>query len=68
MVPSTVEDIERAIEALTAREIVELYAWLDEHYHHPIDAHLPSDLAAGRLDAALDRALEDEKRGRIRPL
>ena len=68
MVPSTVKDIERAIETLTAREIAELYAWLDEHYPHPIDARLSSDLSAGRLDAAIDRALEDEKNGRIRPI
>jgi hypothetical protein len=35
MVPSTVKDIERAIETLTAREIAELHAWLDERYPHP---------------------------------
>lgn len=68
MVPSTVKDIERAIEVLTAQEIAELYAWLDQHYPHPIDVRLPSDLSAGRLDAAIDHALEEEKNSRIRPL
>ncbi len=68
MAPSTVKDIELAIETLTAREVAELYAWLDEHCPHQIDARLSPDLSAGRLDAAIDRALEDEKNGRIRPL
>ncbi len=68
MAPSTVKDIELAIETLTAREVTELYAWLDEHCPQPIDARLSSDLSAGRLDTATDRALEDEKNGRIRPL
>lgn len=68
MAPSTVKDIERANETLTAREIAELYAWLDEYHTHPINARLSSDLSAGRLDAAMDRALEDERNGRIRPL
>ncbi|MFI5071808.1 MAG: hypothetical protein ACHP8A_13050 [Terriglobales bacterium] len=68
MAPGTVKDIERAIETLSTREIAELYAWLDVHYPHPIDTRLSSDLSAGRLDAAIDRALEDEKNGSIRPL
>ncbi len=68
MAPGAVKDIERAIETLTAGEIAELYAWLDEHYPHPIDARLSSDLSAGRLDAVIDRALEDEENGRVRPL
>lgn len=65
---NTVKEIERAIGALTPREIEELYVWLDEHYPQPIDAHLQSDLAAGRLDSAIQRALDDEKNGRVRPL
>jgi hypothetical protein len=65
---STVKEIERAIGALTPREIVELYAWLDEHYANLVDTRVESDLAAGRLDAAIQRALDDEKSGRVRPL
>lgn len=68
MAPTTVKEIERAIQSLSPKEIEELYAWLDQHYTQPIDARLQSDLAAGRLDAAIDRALEDEKNGRVRPL
>jgi hypothetical protein len=65
---NTVKDIESAIGSLTPREIDKLYAWLDEHYPQPIDARLQSDLAAGRLDTAIQRALDDEKDGRIQSL
>lgn len=67
MAPSTVKEIERAIETLTPREIEELHVWLDQKYPQLIDARLQSDLASGRLDAAIDRALEDETNGRVKP-
>jgi hypothetical protein len=65
---NAIKEIERAIGALTPREIEELYVWLDQHYPQPIDAKLQSDLAAGRLDTAIQRALDDEKNGRTQPL
>ena len=68
MATSTVKEIERAIETLSSREIEELYVWLDRHYPQPIDARLHSDVAAGRLDAAIDQALDDEKNGHTRSL
>jgi hypothetical protein len=60
----TIKEIERAIGALTPAELEELYAWLDQHYPQPIDARVASDVAAGRLDTAIQRALDDEKSGR----
>ncbi len=60
----TIKEIERAIGALTPPELEELYAWLDQHYPQPIDARVASDVAAGRLDTAIQRALDDEKSGR----
>ncbi len=68
MAPTTVKEIESAIERLNQQEVEELYAWLEEHYPQAIDARLKSDLAAGRLDAAIDRALDDEKNGRTSQL
>jgi hypothetical protein len=65
---STVQEIERAIGALTPRELEELYSWLDQNCPQPIDVRLESDLAAGRLDQAIHRALDDEKSGRAQPL
>lgn len=68
MAPSTVKEIERAITRLSPQEIQELSSWLEEHYSQPIDAQLKADLAAGRLDSAIERALDDEKNGRTRSL
>ncbi|HWF91386.1 MAG TPA: hypothetical protein VN684_03825 [Terriglobales bacterium] len=68
MAPRTVKDIERAIETLSPEQVTELYTWLDQHYPQPIDIRLQTDIAEGRLDSALDRALDDEKNGRVRPL
>jgi hypothetical protein len=65
---NTVQEIQRAIEALTPPQLAELYAWLDQYDPQPIDARIQTDLAAGRLDNAIARALDDEKNGRIRPL
>ncbi len=63
-----VEEIERAIQALTPPELEELYAWLDEHCPQPIDAQLKADLDAGRMDDRIRRALADHKAGKTTPL
>lgn len=65
---NTIKEIEKAIGALTSREIEELYVWLEQHHPLPIDTRIQSDLTAGRLDSAIQRALDDEKSGRVRPL
>jgi hypothetical protein len=64
----TVREIESAIDALTPQELGELYSWLDRYHPHPLDARIAADLEAGRLDAAIESALEDERNGRVRPL
>ena len=68
MSPKTLQEVERAIGALTPQEVQELYVWLEQHFPQPMDARLPSDLSAGSLDTAIERALDDEKNGRLRPL
>jgi hypothetical protein len=68
MAPITVKEIERAIQGLTVQQMQELYTWLEEHYPQSIDVRLKTDLSAGRLDGAIDRALDDEENGRTRPL
>ena len=65
---TTIQDIERAINTLSPQQLQELYAWLDQHHPQPIDARLPADLAAGRLDRAIRRALDDDKNGLSEPL
>ena len=64
----TVREIERAIDKLSEQQLRELYAWLDQHHPQPIDARVQTDLAAGRLDTAIHRALADEANGRVKPL
>lgn len=68
MASTAVQQIERAIDKLTAEELQELYSWLDRHHPQPIDLRLETDLAAGRLDKAILRALDDEQSGRVRPI
>jgi hypothetical protein len=64
---NTVQEIERAIGTLTPQELEELCLWLDQ-YPHPLDTRIQSDLAAGRLDRAIQKALNDEKNDRVQPL
>jgi hypothetical protein len=64
-----VQEIEQAIGTLTPEELEQLRLWLDE-YAGPreLDRKIEADLAAGRLDGAVQGALNDEKKGPIRPL
>lgn len=68
MASSTILEIVRAIGSLNSEELAKLYEWLEQNHPAPIDARLPSDLAAGRLDSAILRALKDEAAGELRPL
>jgi hypothetical protein len=68
MTLNTLQEIEHAIEALTPQQLDELYLWLDQHYPQPIDTRIQSDLEAGRLDKAIYRALDDEKKDQVQPL
>ena len=64
-----IEEIERAIGTLSQEELEELRLWLDEYAGpRPLDRQIEGDLAAGRLDGAVQSALDDEKRGSVRPL
>ena len=57
----TVQDIERAIDALTPPQIEELYLWLEQRHPQPIDVRLKADLNAGRIDDRINRALADRQ-------
>ena len=65
---NTVQEIERAIDALTPQQIEELYVWLDQRHPQPIDTQLKADLDAGRIDDRINRALADHKAGNTQPL
>jgi hypothetical protein len=64
----TVQEIARAIDALTPQQREELFRWFDQHYPQPIDEQLKTDLDAGRLDNRINRAVADHKGGRTQPL
>jgi hypothetical protein len=68
MSSANVKEIEPAIRGLTPQEIEELYVWLVQNCPQPINASVQSDLPDGRLHSAIQRALEDERNGRVRPL
>ena len=63
-----VREIARAIGTLTPEEWDELRGWLDRNAPAAIDVRIEGDLRSGRLDGAIEGALEDERHGRTRPL
>jgi hypothetical protein len=63
---NTVLEIERAITALSPKELAELYAWMDQN--SPVDVQLKADLEAGRFDDRIARALVDRSAGNTRSL
>ena len=68
MTAMTVQEIENAIAVLSAEEVQELYAWLEQKYPLGIDTRIAADLDAGLLDKAICRALDDAKNGHTQPL
>jgi len=64
----TVQEIERAVAALTPQQMEELYLWLDQRHPHWMDAQLKADLDAGQIDDRIGRALADHKAGNPQPL
>jgi hypothetical protein len=65
---NTIQEIERAIDALTPQQMEELYVWFDQRHPQLIDAQLKSDLDAGRIDDRINRALAGHKAGNTQPL
>ena len=62
------QEIERAIDALTPEQREELYAWFDEHYLQSGDMQLKAAIDAGRFDDRIARAIADHKAGSTEPL
>jgi hypothetical protein len=65
---STVDEITAAIERLPASDVARVRAWLAEYAERVWDEQIERDERAGRLDALIDRALEEHRAGRSRPL
>lgn len=65
---STVEEITAAIEQLPADQVARVRAWLADYTERLWDEQIERDERDGRLDALIDRALEQHRAGRSRPL
>jgi hypothetical protein len=65
---STVEEITAAIERLPLDQVARVRAWLAEYAERLWDEQIERDERAGRLDALIDRELEEHRAGRTRPL
>lgn len=65
---STVEEITAAIQQLPADDVARIRAWLAEFTEHLWDELIERDEQAGRLDSLIDKALDEHRAGRTRPL
>jgi hypothetical protein len=63
-----VQQIERAIDALTPQQREQLYLWFDEQYLQPSDIQLKAAIDAGCFDERIARAVADHQAGRTEPL
>ena len=65
---TTVEDIEKAIQKLGAREFDRLRAWFDDYQAARFDEKIERDAEAGKLDRYAEQAVADLRKGRAREL
>lgn len=65
---STIEQIEQAIQNLSAEELESLRAWFAKFDADQWDRQIEEDVAAGRLDALADEAIADLRQGRCTEL
>ena len=56
---STIEEIEEAVRGLSAQELAAFRAWFTEFDAAAWDRQIEQDIAAGRLDALAEEALDD---------
>ena len=65
---TTAEDIEKAVEQLSPRELARFRAWFEAFDAEQFDAAIERDITAGRLDVHADEALAVHRAGRSREL
>lgn len=65
---STIEEITAAIEQLSVEDVARVRTWLAEFAERIWDEQIERDERAGRLDVLIDKALEEHRAGRTRPL
>jgi hypothetical protein len=65
---NTAEDIEKAIEQLTPRELARFRAWFEAFDARQFDGVIERDARAGKLDAHAEEALAAHRAGHSREL
>jgi hypothetical protein len=65
---STVQEIERAIEALPPSDYASLLAWLDERRGAEVDAKFAEAIHAGKFDGLAAQAVREIEAGETTPL
>jgi hypothetical protein len=61
---STIQDIERAVQQLSTRDLATFRAWFADFDAQIWDREFEADVQAGKLDALADEALSDLRAGR----
>nr|WP_249141851.1 hypothetical protein [Bradyrhizobium diazoefficiens] len=64
----TTEDIEKAVELLTPRELARFRAWFEQFDAQRFDQAIERDAQSGRLDAFAEEALSAYRAGQTRDL
>lgn len=65
---SKVEEIEAAIESLSAEEYVRLRKWFSEKDWEKWDRQIEADSEAGKLDFLIREALDEKAMGKLKEL
>ena len=65
---STVAEIENALQTLPMDDAWKVADWLQQYLDEKWDRQIDADIDAGRLDQLADKAVEDYRAGRVKPL
>jgi hypothetical protein len=65
---STVSEIEQAVRLLSAQDLAAFRAWFAEYDAQLWDEQFERDVAAGKLDALANEAIDDLRSGRCTDL
>jgi hypothetical protein len=65
---SRLKSVEEAITSLSESEFSAFRRWFEEYQEQRFDERIERDAKAGKLDALAQKAIEDDKAGRTRPL
>jgi len=65
---STVAEIEKALQTIPLDDARKVVHWLQQYLDEKWDTQIDADIDAGRLDKLADKAIDDHRSGRVKPL